>query len=158
MNSQRRFFLLISILSAGALVFAAGGGEQAPRPQGMSLRMELFVDDLEKSVEFYTKVLGFERLKGSAGYAPVRCGSVLIGLGRASELSSRHYFNPELRTARRGLGTEIVLEVDDLQAFYEKVKATGYAKILSPPHRQTWGATDFRMADPDGYYLRITSR
>jgi lactoylglutathione lyase len=132
-------------------------GDDTPKPLGMSLRLELFVSDMEKSIDFYTRVLGFERLKGQPNYVPVRSGSVLIALGPAKGLPLKHHFNPEVQTARRGLGVEIVLEVDDVQAAFEKVKATGYP-ILSPPQKRPWGATDFRVADLDGYYLRITSR
>jgi catechol 2,3-dioxygenase-like lactoylglutathione lyase family enzyme len=141
-----------------AITTAVSDDQKSSKPQGMSLRLELFVSDLEKSGDFYTNVLGFERLKGEADYVPVRSGSVLIGLCQAATLKSKHYFNPELQKDRRGLGTEIVLEVDDVRAFFEKVKASGYKKISSPLWKQPWGATDFRIIDPDGYYLRITSR
>jgi len=149
---------LCPVVAVLAIAWAVGAEPPKPAPQGMSLRLELFVNDLEKSAEFYTRVLGFERMKGAADYVPVRSGSVVIGLGPAAGLSKRHYFNPELMTTRRGLGTEIVLEVDDVERCFDQVKAAGYKKILSPLRKQSWGATDFRVADPDGYYLRITSR
>jgi lactoylglutathione lyase len=149
-------------LFAALLVSAARADEHtdtpAGKPQGMTLRLELFVADLQKSVEFYTTVLGFEVERRSPGYVPVRSGSVVIGLGPANGLPKSHYFNPGIQSSRRGLGTEIVLEVDDVQGFYSKVQATGYSKILTPLSKRPWGATDFRLADPDGYYLRITSR
>ncbi len=44
------------------------------------------------------------------------------------------------------------------QSFYDKVKASGYKRVLSPLRKRSWGLTDFRITDPDGYYLRITSR
>jgi len=148
--------------TTAAVVVISWGAPGEGRTRGvspdMTLRLELFVDDVEKSAQFYETVLGFERLAGGPGYLPVRSGSVLIGLGPVSKLSKSHYFNPEAQTARRGLGTEIVLEVEDIQAFFAKVKATGYKKILTPLEKRPWGATDFRLADPDGYYLRITSR
>jgi lactoylglutathione lyase len=151
-----------SICLTTVLIFVAfaavGDDQEKSKPPGMSLRLELFVSDLEKSGDFYTKVLGFERLKEDADYLPVRSGSVLIGLSPAATLKNKHYFNPELQKDRRGLGTEIVLEVDDVRAFFEKVKASGYKKISSPLSKKSWGATDFRIVDPDGYYLRITSR
>jgi catechol 2,3-dioxygenase-like lactoylglutathione lyase family enzyme len=128
------------------------------RPAEMSLRLELFVRDLSKSVDFYTNILGFEQLEGDADYVPVRSGSVVLGLGLATGLAKQHYFNPELQTSRRGLGVEIVLEVDDVKACYDKIKATGYRGIVTPLRKRPWGATDFRLRDPDGYYLRITSR
>ena len=39
--------------------------------------------------------------------------SVIIGLGIQTELSDHHYFRPEVLNTRKGLGVEIVLEVDD---------------------------------------------
>ncbi len=30
--------------------------------------------------------------------------------------------------------------------------------MIEPLLVRPWGLTDFRVADPDGYYLRITSR
>lgn len=140
-----------------AIVSAPGDSPKSPEPKGMSLQIELFVNDLEKSAGFYTRVLGFAREGGDADYFQVRSGSVVIGLGRARDLSSKHYFNPELQKGRRGVGTEIVLFVDDVKTFYEKVKASGYP-ILAGLQRKSWGMTDFRITDPDGYYLRITSR
>ncbi len=136
----------------------AGEGKTNPKPRGMTLRLELFVTDMENSIDFYTNVLGFERLNGQPNYVPVRSGSVEIGLGPAAALPEMHHFNPDVKTSRRGLGTEIVLEVDDVESFFKKVKAKGYQGILSPLRKRSWGLSDFRIADPDGYYLRITSR
>jgi catechol 2,3-dioxygenase-like lactoylglutathione lyase family enzyme len=131
--------------------------ESSGDPQGMTLRLELFVKDMDKSVAFYVETLGFEKLKGGSDYIPVRSGSVLIGLGRVDHLPNNHYFNPEIQTGRRGAGVEIVLELEDIQKVYGQVKASGWT-ILSPLQKRPWGLTDFRIADPDGYYLRITSR
>lgn len=136
----------------------AADAQAAAAPPGMTLRLELFVTDLQKSIDFYTTVLGFERSQGGPSYVPVRSGAVVIGLGLAKGLPKQHHFNPEVQTDRRGLGTEIVLEVDDVAGFYKKVAASGYKGIVSPLRKQGWGLTDFRIIDPDGYYLRITSR
>jgi catechol 2,3-dioxygenase-like lactoylglutathione lyase family enzyme len=149
-------FCFVVLLAGGAPALA---DEQPPAtPTGMTLRLELFVSDMAKSLEFYTQVLGFERLKGQPNYAPVRSGSVLIALGPAKGLPPKHHFNPEVQSNRRGLGVEIVLEVDDVQAYFEKAKASGYQGTLTPLQKRPWGATDFRVVDPDGYYLRVTSR
>ena len=151
----------VSLIFAFVVLVAVALADEVPtnpKPRGMTLRLELFVTDMEKSIDFYTNVLGFERLNGQANYVPLRSGSVLIGLGPAAGLPKRHHFNPEVQNGRRGLGTEIVLEVDDVQGFFQKVKASGYMRLLSPLRKQSWGLTDFRIADPNGYYLRITSR
>ena len=150
------FAMLVIIVTAN-VVFAAEE-PTAAKPQGMTLRLELFVSDMQTSIDFYTKVLGFEQLDDDESYVPVRSGSVTIGLGPAAGLPPFHHFRPEVAKSRRGLGVEIVLEVDDVKAFYEKVKASGYQGKISPLRKQSWGLTDFRVVDPDGYYLRITDR
>ena len=145
-----------SVLTAVA-VLSQMGATPSEVPTEMSLRLELFADSIEESVTFYTTVLDFERLEGSPNYAPVKSGTVLIGIGSVHGLPAAHFFNPEMTSERKGLGAEIVLEVDDVEGYFEKVRASGYP-ILSPLVRRSWGQTDFRLADPDGYYLRITSR
>ena len=125
---------------------------------GMSLRLELFVEDSDAAIAFYTKLLGFELVRRESGYASVRRGSVVLGLGPISKLPEEGgYFTRGIKERRRGLGVEIVLEVDDVDALHESVSASGHP-ILEPMQRRPWGLTDFRLADPDGYYLRLTSR
>jgi lactoylglutathione lyase len=155
MKTMTCSILVVAIVFATA-TFAWGQGKG--KPQGMTLRLVLFVSEMQNSIDFYTTVLGFEQLKGGVDYVPVRSGSVVIGLERTAGLPKQHYFNPEVQKSRPGLGTAIVLEVDDVESFYGKVKASGYKRILSPLRKRPWGLTDFRIADPDGYYLRITSR
>lgn len=128
-----------------------------PMTSGMTLRLELFVNDIATSVSFYTRVLNF-RLTGQKGdgYTPITNGEVVLGLGRLASLPDTH---PVQSTAheRPGRGVEIVLEVDDIDALYAHVQAQSWP-ISSPLQRQSWGLRDFRLVDPDGYYLRLTSR
>jgi hypothetical protein len=52
---------------------------------------------------------------------------------------------------------EIVLELDDphqVTALHEHCRAQ--AVVVEPLRLRPWGLHDFRVADPDGYYLRIT--
>jgi hypothetical protein len=67
------------------------------------------------------------------------------------------YFPRSRMTQERGLGVEVVLEVDDVQQAYQAVRAAAYP-IHESLQARPWGLTDFRLADPDGYYLRVTSR
>ncbi len=55
------------------------------------------------------------------------------------------------------MGTEIVLEVENLDAYYEAVQKTGYP-IREALIKRPWGLRDFRLVDPDGYYLRLTEK
>lgn len=122
----------------------------------MTLRLELFVRDLAASVAFYRDALGFELHEKSPTYVEARNGDVLLGIGPQTSLPRGHHFSPQALAGQEGAGIEIVLEVDDVRAGYERVVAAGYAPEQVPGVRP-WGLTDFRIVDPDGYYLRVTS-
>lgn len=121
---------------------------------GMTLRVEIFPDDLDAFVHFYTRVLGFvltvDQRDSDSPYAAVERGSVRIGAARAGQ--------PVERSARSvPTGVEIVLEVDDVAEVHGQVQKAGYP-LEQDLTRRPWGLTDFRVYDPAGYYLRITGR
>ncbi|MDP9238035.1 MAG: VOC family protein [Chloroflexota bacterium] len=121
------------------------------------LRIELFVDDVERSATFYERVLGFAREHESPGYVAIRRGDVRIGIGAANGLPPQHYFDAPSFGGRKGIGVELVIEVDDVESACRAVVEAGHP-IVTPLGNRSWGLRDFRIADPDGYYLRITSR
>jgi lactoylglutathione lyase len=122
----------------------------------MRLRMELFVEDMDRAIAFYRDVLGFVLLRRDDGYASIRRGEVVLGIGPIAKLPDVGGYFTRPRLARnRGLGVEIVLEVEDVDAEYERVTAAGW-QIVETLQERSWGLKDFRLADPDGYYLRIT--
>jgi lactoylglutathione lyase len=119
-----------------------------------SLRVELFPADLDRFVDFYTRVLRFtlevDRREDGGGYAAVARGSVRIGAVKAwRALDSASRVPPA--------GAELVLEVDAVDAEHAAVVASGWP-IDAGLQEQPWGLRDFRVFDPDGYYLRITNR
>ncbi len=121
-----------------------------------SLRLELFVLDLSESVAFYRDVLGFTVGNEQPDYVDVHLGDVTFGLGPQQGLPAGHHFSPAALAQQKGTGVEIVIE-DDIESFYERVVASGYP-VASGLKKRPWGARDFRVIDPDGYYLRPTSR
>ena len=126
---------------------------------GAGLRLELFALDMEASIAFYTRVLAFELSRHEPGdYASLRLGGIVLGIGPVAKLSEEGgYFGRDIATYRRGLGVEIVIEVDDVERCHERVAASGHP-ILEPLRDRPWGLRDFRISDPDGYYLRVASR
>jgi predicted enzyme related to lactoylglutathione lyase len=121
---------------------------------GPSLRVEVFPEDLDRFLDFYVGVLRFEltadRRDDPQPYVAIRRGSVRIGALQASETVDK---------SQRALptGTELVIEVDDLAAERDAVVAAGYPLAADITDRP-WGLTDFSLLDPDGYYVRITTR
>jgi lactoylglutathione lyase len=122
------------------------------------LRLELFVEDMETTIDYYVRVLGFEVARRETGdYASLRNGEVVLGIAPISKLPGEGgYFTREIASLRRGLGVEIVLEVEDVDAWHRRVVASGHT-VFEPPQERPWGLRDFRVVDPDGYYLRLTS-
>jgi lactoylglutathione lyase len=123
----------------------------------MKLRFELFVNDLETSLQFYKRVLGFQSGVPSSEYVDVFLDSVEIGLCKMDLLSDSHPLKTKTLEERKGLGVEIVLVVDDLEAYYNRVLESQYP-IAAPLQMQPWNLKDFRLLDPDGYYIRVTGR
>ncbi len=121
----------------------------------MRLRIELFVDDLDTSIAFYERVLGFELTRRDERYASLRRGTAVLGLGPAATLPEHGPgpgFTQERLAANRGAGVEIVLEVEDLEA----ALADAAHAVAEPLQDRPWGLRDFRVSDPDGYYVRVT--
>jgi catechol 2,3-dioxygenase-like lactoylglutathione lyase family enzyme len=124
------------------------------------LRLELFVDDLDASVAFYTQLLGFRVDRRGDDYISVSRGAVVFGLGPVSKLPVRGHgpgFTQDRLAADKGPGVEIVLEVDDLAtltALHDHCQA--HTVVVEALQRRPWGLSDFRLVDPDGYYLRVT--
>jgi catechol 2,3-dioxygenase-like lactoylglutathione lyase family enzyme len=127
----------------------------------VGLRFELFVDDVERSLAFYGAALGLRPSPGydPQGYVPVSAGPVRIGLQRRSALLPEHHFRPAHFAGPRGVGVEIVLEVDDVHVAFARARdaAMAHGGQIESLAARPWGQSDFRLIDPDGYYIRVTS-
>jgi RimJ/RimL family protein N-acetyltransferase/predicted enzyme related to lactoylglutathione lyase len=119
-----------------------------------ALRIEVFVADLDAFVDFYTRVLGFgladDRRTSESPYAAVSLGTARIGA-----VQSWGAVDPATRSVPAG--AEIVLEVGDIEAAYRRAADSGWP-IAEGLTERPWGLRDFRVFDPDGYYVRVTSR
>lgn len=125
----------------------------------MRLRLELFVDDIDASALFYSK-LGFHTIRREPGYASLRSEDAELGLAPVTDLPENGPgpgFTQERMAGVRGAGTEIVLEVPDLDAAAQAVVDAG-VELVEPIRDRPWGLRDFRLVDPDGYYVRVTTR
>jgi catechol 2,3-dioxygenase-like lactoylglutathione lyase family enzyme len=134
-------------------------GSAADTTIGMGLRLELFVRVMDSSIDFSQRVLGFELMRQEPGYPSLRSGGVTLGLGPIAKLPAGGggYFTPSRLATDRGASVEIVLEVDDIMASHDRVARSGHP-VLHALQVQPWRLTDFRITDPDGSYLRLTSR
>jgi lactoylglutathione lyase len=141
---------------AGIVVLVASAALAEDSDSGSVVRdskFELFVGDAAESVVFY-RALGFEVVhEKSYGYTTLVSGGTVVAL---SPVPGWARFPLWLVSWLRypPLGTEMVLYVHDLGAARNALVEAGYEPgdvVL-----QVWGDRDFRITDPDGYYIRVT--
>src|SRR3989338_1184130 len=130
------------------------------KPAQNNVLLELHVPDFEKVKEYYGK-LGFEVIwerkpEGFKGYLILKMGDNILCFWAGNEnVYEQSYFKRFPKNTKRGYGVEIVIMVDDVEEYYSKVK--GFANVVEELVLRPWGLKDFRVEDPFGYYLRITS-
>lgn len=124
---------------------------------GVLFRVELYVKDIEKSLHFYQHVLGLELFGRNerCGRFNYDCFSLLVTSEKV--LDEHHYFNQEGKSEKKGNGFELIIVVDSLEKVYEKCVEQQYP-IQVDVETYPWGMRGFKVTDPDGYFLRITSK
>ena len=119
----------------------------------LSLRVEIFPADLDRTVDFYTRVLGFRTVRDERDrpdpYVALERDAVRIGAARRPP-------QPDVAARRPPVGMELVLETADLDGDHGRILAAGWPLEQGPTLRP-WGLRDLRLLDPDGHYLRLTS-
>jgi len=140
--------------SAAAAVHASRMARWQPWVVPMTLRFEIFPTDLDATADFYTRVLGFSLVSDQRGakdpYLALERDDVHIGAAARPDQGHRDQRRPPT-------GVELVLEVDDLDTEHRHVLASGWP-LAADLQQRPWGQRDFRLLDPSGYYLRVTSR
>jgi catechol 2,3-dioxygenase-like lactoylglutathione lyase family enzyme len=148
----RRSLRLVSLVLAATAAFAPADPVAADAADAiLDTKFELFVTDPDESIAFYA-VLGFEIAhRQSYGYTTLRNGRAVIALSPVPwwlplRLASWLRYPP--------LGTELVFYVADPDSAHAALEGVGHQP--GPLIRQPWGHRDFRITDPDGYYLRVS--
>ena len=118
--------------------------------------VELFVRDVAASRAFY-EALGFRATNEWRNGAWMEREGVGIRLELDDHVSAGpHYFTPNIGRHPRGTGVEIVVQVSDVSAVHDAAIKAGLT-IVRELRERPWNCRDFRLADPDGYFIRITS-
>lgn len=125
-----------------------------PALNGTALMASLTVKDLKQSLAWYADVVGFEveqrmEHEGQLRAAAIKAGAVRMLLnqddgGRGWDRVKGEGFSLTIVTNQR---------VDDIA---KRIKSQG-GTLDSEPADMPWGARMFRITDPDGYRLSISS-
>lgn len=121
--------------------------------QAKGLVPSVTVNDLKKSVRFYTEGLGFA-IQDEWKEEGVLKG-VMIEAGKATMGISQDDFGKG-KDRVKGVGMRIHIETDqDLEALARQVKEAGF-KLDSEPGKLSWGPVGFSLTDPDGFKLTVS--
>ncbi|GAT88370.1 lyase [Paenarthrobacter nicotinovorans] len=119
------------------------------------------VNDVDESLAFYRDALGLEVRNdvGSDGQRWVTLGSdaqpdleLVLSPPHAGRSQADGDAIQELLT--KGVMPMLVFSTDDLDATFEKLRASG-AEVLQEPIDQPWGPRDCAFRDPSGNMIRI---
>lgn len=118
----------------------------------------LAVNDIQTSLDFYNKVLGFETAMtlpnddGDIVHASVRRGN--IGLMFSPVAADPTISGP------LGTGVTLYLTVgddEDIDGLFATARGAG-ATVVQAPTDQFWGHRDWAIRDPDGYHLIVSKQ
>jgi len=140
-------------------------GRPPPSLGDMTIALQychITVNDLDESLSFYRDALGLEVRNdvGSGGFRWVTLGSpdqpgpeIVLSEPHAGRSQADGDALQELLT--KGVLPMTVFRVDDLDAAFEHVQASG-AEVLQEPIEQPWGPRDCAFRDPSGNMVRIS--
>lgn len=109
-----------------------------------SLAPVLNVSNVQRSIDFYVGVLGFE---------------IAFTWGEPTDFAGVKRDDIELFLCENGQGDGVVwlsVFVDDVDVLHSEYQSTG-AEIVQPPTNFPWGVREMNVRDPDGHRIRFGS-
>ena len=120
------------------------------------LHTMLRVGDLDRSLDFYTRVLGMKLLRRK-DYPDGKFTLAFVGYGDESDtavLELTHNWGVDKYELGTAYG-HVALGVDDVTAAVEKIRAAG-GKVVREPGPMKHGSTMLAFVeDPDGYRIEL---
>ena len=105
----------------------------------------LVVDDLDRSVAFYTDVLGLTLAHRAGAYAQFDTGTCRLALYERAAMDA---------LVGPGATFEIGFKVDDVDARFAELVAAGATAAVEPATRP-WGQRTAYVRDPDGHLVEL---
>jgi catechol 2,3-dioxygenase-like lactoylglutathione lyase family enzyme len=108
----------------------------------------VFVKDIEKSKEFYTKFLGFSIIHNFGKNIILNDGLTLW------EIRPDHIISTKLQTRNDANRFELYFEHDEIEKVFNDLEKAGVT-FLHKIHEEPWGQRTFRFFDPDDHLIEI---
>jgi catechol 2,3-dioxygenase-like lactoylglutathione lyase family enzyme len=120
--------------------------------------VEIVTDQLDRTVQFYTEVLGFrvkarDRIESSGLGVPINLVYLDLG-GTVVELISYEGASVDPAPEKEHLGYRMIaLEVDDMAKTTDYLRSKGVEIVWGPRVRETYSRAEVR--DPNGYRIEL---
>ena len=124
-------------------------------------KMFIPVHDPEEALTFYRDALGLEVRndvsKGEFRWITVGAPGQDVDVVLSQPHGGRSQADGDalLELVTKGSIQAAIFRADDLDATFEKVRASGSAEVLQEPKSQPWGDRDCAFRDPSGNLVRI---
>ena len=122
--------------------------------QASEISPSITVNDLRKSIQFYTEGLGFEierreERDGRLVFVSLRAGKARMGLGQDDFAKGRD--------RKKGVGLRFwIATKQDLNALAERARRAGIT-LDTGLERMPWGPLAISMTDPDGFLITVVN-
>ena len=113
----------------------------------------LIVNDLDRTLDFYTQVLGLKLGHRSGDYAQLNTGVTRIGFYTRPAMEEVVGFTLE-PAPQSAPGFELGFKVPDVDAAYAEVLAGGASPVTEPTTRP-WAQRTAYIRDPDGHLIEL---
>ena len=139
-------------LREGLQAMSDSSTQTTTRPVITAIAAELFVSDIQKSCDFFTKKLGFTVVYTYGEppfYGQVKRGAARLNLKHMD----RPVIDPALREREQLLSADMVVDTaDEIEQLYLEFQQAG-VDFQQTLMRQPWGAKNFVVRDPEGNLL-----
>jgi uncharacterized glyoxalase superfamily protein PhnB len=131
--------------------------------RNQTITPSLRVRDIQKSLDFYTKTLGFQtsgritRQNGKIAHVSVGFDSPLLMLSPMEYVrtwrTKENFINNKV-----GVGVEFYINLNEtttVDVYFNELKSKGVT-VINEPKTEFWGDRIFSIRDPDGYALTFS--
>ena len=116
----------------------------------------LIVADLDRTLQFYTEVLGLRLAHRAGDYAQLATGATRLGF-YSRDAMAKTLGLPLEAPAAHAPGFEIGFKVDNVDAVFTDLVKRG-ATPVTPPVTRTWGQRTAYIRDPDGHLIELAQQ
>lgn len=113
----------------------------------------LIVEDLERSLAFYTQVLGIPLKHRAEAFAQLETGETRLALFTRDAMAET--LGMPLQVPQQNApGFELGFKVDNIDEAFRELREKGAPEVIAPTDRP-WGQRTAYVRDPDGHLIEL---